>query len=236
MFQLSRQDCRKVTEKSGRFHVDAQYRPLLEVTTSGLTHSWGSTSCARPKESFICTSPYFQRAFRMAAHLAHQSGAWTELVHIDCKEAQEGQPCGLQYSILLNFAEFEFDWNERHVTLRILGKDPNSSPFSSTTWNFTYLTALHHDDNQSVLTSADYLEKYQSPVLEGFVQSGDWICINYRGPTTLAMKIYGVTGPCLILFSAILFPFVLPLVIIFAFMKMKGKNGKKINRNITLVT
>ena len=228
MFELSRKDCKRVIEKNGRYNVDVRYRPLLEVTTSGLTHSWGSKSCARPKENFICTSPYYQRALRMAAHFAHLSGAWTELVDIDDKDAQEGAKSGIQYSILQNFAEFEFDWQTREVTLRAFGNVPNSTPLSSTTWNFTYLSTLSDDNRESLLTTADYVGKFHDPVLEGFAESGDWICINNRGPVNFAMKVYGIAGPCLLVVSALMLPLILPFVVTFVLMKRQAKKRKNI--------
>lgn len=233
MFQLSRKDCRKVTETNGRYKLGEQYRPLLEVTTSGLTHSFGTTPCARPKENFICSSPYFQRATRMAAHWAHLSGAWTELVHIDRKQEQEGANYGIQYSISQNFAEFEFDWDEQEVTVRAFGNDPNISPLSSTTWNFTYLTAPNHHPNLPFLKPSDFLEKFRRLVLDGFVESGDWICINNRGPISFTRKLYGVVGPTFIICSAMLFPLVIPIVVMVALMKSKGKNGKKTHTSLS---
>ncbi len=40
----------------------------------------------------------------------------------------EGASTGLQYSLLQNFGEMEFDWLERTVTLRSLGKDEAKPP------------------------------------------------------------------------------------------------------------
>jgi hypothetical protein len=162
----------------------------------------------------------------MAAHLAHLSGAWTELVDLDCNEAHEGAKCGIQYSILQNFAEFEFNWHKEEVTLRAFGSDLNSSPFVSTTWNFTYLTAPSTRNESPFVKLADYIEKFQDPVLEGFAQGGDWICVNHRGPVTFAMKAYGIAGPGLIICFAMIFPLLVPLVITFGLIKLQGRKHK----------
>jgi alkaline phosphatase D len=57
MAELLRKDCRQLPIGEG----DPATRTLLEVTVSGMTHSWGTNICARPQLSIMCQIRWFQR-------------------------------------------------------------------------------------------------------------------------------------------------------------------------------
>ena len=172
MAEILRRDCRNLGQKE----EDSITRPLYEVTTSGLTHSWGTSVCSRPKESSsLCESKLFNRAVALGMHWAHHSGAWKDIV--DLKESQGGKT-GLQYSLLRNFAEMEFDWDDRKVAVRILGE--NSALLMQNVWDLDVLSAGPAPENRK-LTTADFSSTMQYLQRKGIAQTDDWICLEYNG-------------------------------------------------------
>ena len=132
MAELMRKDCRRDKGSSPT-------RSLLELTTSGMTHSWGSALCARPHLSIMCRHVLFRKAFTAGMHWAHINGAWPDLV--DWKgPAREGAKRGVQYSLERNFGELEFDWESRELVVRVLGEEVGGKPLLSTAWSFDVLS------------------------------------------------------------------------------------------------
>ena len=118
-------------------------------------------------------------------HWINADHAWTDLVDIsrpgmESHYTGEGK-AGYQYSIALNFAEFDFDWEDRSVTIRILGSDKNAPPAVSTKWSFDSLTG-HDNDYQLLVKEQEFVDTFDSltqhPI--GASKDGEWVCINYR--------------------------------------------------------
>jgi hypothetical protein len=81
----------------------------------------------------------------------------------------------MQYSLELNFAEFEFDWDKQAVNVSILGREGVS--LLNAEWSF--------DDFKrglpgSKVRDEDYLAMAGSQAKLGLPQT-KWQCVNYRG-------------------------------------------------------
>ena len=107
MAELSRKDCHS--------RSTGAVKSLNELTTSGLTHSWGTKYCSRPSSSFLCKNSYFTWVAGRMMHWAHWINPLTDIML-----SEDGR---LQYSLELNFAEMEFDWDKRAVIVNVIGKD-----------------------------------------------------------------------------------------------------------------
>jgi len=76
MAQMMRVDCKKDSEDSG-------VRSIVEVTTSGLTHSWGTGFSPYPKHRNKWYSPIPIAMSRSLMHFAHKTMPWAEMLTND---------------------------------------------------------------------------------------------------------------------------------------------------------
>ena len=159
--QLSRKDCQHA-------HNPHRFRPLYEVTTSGMTHAWGHKVCGRVKHNPFCHSTYLQAMFRSILHLAHWISPWTELL-VD-KESKQ-----LQYSLDLNIAELNFDWDHQTVITSIFGVEGRVLPQQE--WTFQELTEIQ----TTSVDSNDFETRHEQLGVSGMLGSGDWVCVQHRG-------------------------------------------------------
>jgi PhoD-like phosphatase len=157
MAELMRKDC-----KSG-----SSIKSLVEVTTSGLTHSWGTRYCSRPSFSYLCRNSYANWVFRNGMHFAHYINPLNDVIISD-----EGK---MQYSLQLNFAEFEFDWDKHAINVSILGREGVS--LLNAKWSFD---EFKRGLPGSKVRDEDYLAKADSQAKLGLPQT-QWQCVNYRG-------------------------------------------------------
>lgn len=225
MAELLRKDCRQ-QEHSGHTGGDSTTaasatRSLLEVTTSGMTHSWGTRVCARPDSSIPCQIPYLDKSLTAGMHLAHLTHAWTDIVDIG-KTSHEGAKPRYQYSLELNFGEFEFDWEHRQVIVRILGKDKNAGPLLSTRWDFDALSGKTALEGTGKIRPQHYNSIWRKVSSHG-AQRNDWICVNYRGSPSLPLKVFGILSPASFAFFWMCLPVVLPLVLMYILMRRRSK-------------
>jgi|UPI000581A6D6 hypothetical protein len=219
MAELLRKDCQPVGRRQTDGEADGDHRDanrmLLEVTTSGMTHSWGSHICARPESSWSCRNAYVDWSMSMGMHVAHHNGAWTDLV--DLESAEEGAKAGIQYNLDLNFGEFEFDWEAKEVKIRIHGNNVNATaPYLSTRWDFDTLSGKTPAPPTGLVRDRDFDDLRRDLQHHGVeITDRDYVCVAYRGPQTLALKTYGCltsTG-----FSSILLliPILIPLILLY---------------------
>lgn len=124
---LSRKDCSSGTET----------RPLLEMTTSGMTHSWAVNFCAAPSRK--CQSRYTLFATKSTMTIGHHINPWTEIL-VD--EGAEGAKSGLQYTLELNFGELEFDWENKAIQARVMGVN-ETAPLLSVRWEMDWQNRSH---------------------------------------------------------------------------------------------
>jgi hypothetical protein len=165
--QLLRKDCNSPADRR-------LIRPIYEVTTSGMTHAWGSAipgTCGRAN-NFPCGNFYFQGIYGPILSLAHRICPWTELL----LDENTGSP---QYSLERNVAELEMDWDQHLVNVTVLGI--NDQVLVRQSWPFEHLTAAVRESsmvkNEEFSRVAERLQ--QLSILES--NADEWICVHYRG-------------------------------------------------------
>jgi hypothetical protein len=214
-----RKDCRRDKGSSPT-------RSLLELTTSGMTHSWGSALCARPHLSIMCRHVLFRKAFTAGMHWAHINGAWPDLV--DWKgPAREGAKRGVQYSLERNFGELEFDWESRELVVRVLGEEVGGKPLLSTAWSFDVLSGNSAMEEVGTIKPSHFKSMYKDLSLYG-AQNEDWMCISYRGPPSFPLKFYGFITPVAVTLTIIVSPLILSLLLIYFCFLRRVKKAKKL--------
>ena len=183
MAQFMKKDCVKASDLiQGR--SSTQVRPLVEITTSGMTHSWGTSFSSQPKHHRLPLKPYSYFVSRVFMTICHWVCGWNDiLIQSTNEESGERGKVGLQYYLGLNFAEFEFDFSEDEgkgggsVTTRIFGKEEDAVPKLEMSWTFDELSG----NTPMKGNSTQYLQDYLS--IENF--DDGWICIPHRGITTV---------------------------------------------------
>jgi PhoD-like phosphatase len=153
MSQLMRRDCVHnddiVVSSDAAPIRHKRQRSLIELTTSGMTHSWGTMS--GPALSSIDEDNHhglfhlFETfVARNTMRAMHYFCPWTDIMIKEEGDdghsihAQDGNQVGqssssswttpkLQYSLEKNFGEIEFDWDHETVTLRTIGEQRSTS-------------------------------------------------------------------------------------------------------------
>eukprot|EP00980_Cylindrotheca_fusiformis_P007373 scaffold1525_cov142-Cylindrotheca_fusiformis.AAC.173 len=209
--QILRKDCR-------RQHSDLPIRPLYEITTSGMTHAWGSTRssvCGRARLSPFCNVYYYNKMWGWVMHFAHWISPWNEIV-IDEKTRK------LQYSLDLNIAELDFDWVERKVLATILGS--NGEPLLQQKWPFDDLSIVQ----KTTLRDQDFdlVSQYLRDRLIGG-ENNDWTCVHYRGiPSPLAFAL-SIVVTVTVGFTLLGGPTILILLIFRRLWLARSRNSRK---------
>lgn len=170
MTQLSRKDC----VRSDRLGQHASVRPLIEMTTSGMTHSWGtvpSPPLDEPDFQSSLFSRYKARVGSLLMHALHNLCSWKDVMTLSSPNGKSG----LQYSLEKNVGELEFDWEDRTVTMRTFGED--SVPLLHAKFEMDSLSG-HTPTRNSFLSKNDFIQELNNmhPSVDN-----EWICINYRG-------------------------------------------------------
>jgi hypothetical protein len=199
MAQLMRKDCWLRT----RDESDTTVMPLIEFTTSGMTHAWGT--CFASTMKFHTTWKYYPMHIlsKTAMSLAHWIMPMPDLINSHNVQSfstittnlyenggGEGAKQGKQYSLDLNFGEVEFDWDNDTITLRALGKDPESPPLLSATYKIQQLSgSMEMPGAAQNLTS--YVER-SVWLRDGNLVDGKYTCINHNGSARLPHIITGI--------------------------------------------
>jgi PhoD-like phosphatase len=210
MNQMMRKDCQRADGSSHR-------RPLFEMTTSGMTHSWGDLSS--PPLSYPDQRPtLFERYESFVAstvmHLMHRVSPWTALMLSDTFDTSKGRSRrqskgrGLMYSLEKNFGELEFDWEHRLVLARTIGED--SEPLLSAEWSMDQLSGMT-EVSSGVLTEHDFSEEAK---LHGSMVQREWICVNHRGRPSAALQTLGHMMTLISFATMLLVPLFLPCCLI----------------------
>ena len=172
MSQLMRADCTTAASTA--------VRSIVEVTTSGLTHSWGSgfSPYEKHKNKWYSFVPELMAASLM--YLVHQTMPWTELLVNDGGGEDEsgdlaplGEKAGKQFSLEKNYGLFEFDFSARKVQVRVRGHDVHNSDGGdklTASWSFDMLNGVKPMPNT---------RKFAANV--GEEREGSWTCEPYRG-------------------------------------------------------
>jgi len=189
MSQFLRKDCIKSIDvqelNNDKTKPHPPKRSLIEVTTSGMTHSWGTSFSSQPKHHTWPLWPYSYLVSRTFMTMCHFVCPWNEIIirRLGQGEAMVGRGNGLagkQYYLGLNFAELEFDFAHEQdstsdsgaVTVRIFGKKEDEPPKLEARWTF--------DELSGATSLPGMTAKVQDFVSVGRGAS-DWICVPYRG-------------------------------------------------------
>ena len=211
--QLLRKDCRKMVAASKPKTASHQIvRPLYEVTTSGMTHSWGSKAssyCGRPNKSRLCTFYPFRVLVKAVMIYAHFVSPWTALLQDDSSAGIAGGHSRLKYSLDRNVAEFDFDWVQKLVTVRILGDE--GQILIREDWSMDQLTASADTmlDDKAFELGQQRLESFFNTASPD--NHGEYVCVNYRGNINRAHFAFSVFSTIFIFMIAGMSPIVLCL-------------------------
>ena len=202
MAELMRKDCRK----------GDKVKSLTEVTTSGMTHSWGTLYCSRPTSNFLCRYSYANWVLKQSMHFAHFINPLNDIIISD-----QGK---MQYSLELNFAEFEFDWDKNAVIVRILGED--GVELLNAEWSL--------EDLKQGLPGSQVQEKDYQTVDKAYNELGiparQWTCVNYRGVAHPYHRPLALTLTFLMPITMLLAPMIAALVICTMIVKLMFRRGK----------
>ena len=173
--QYLRKDCQQLQNVPGSQQMEfsaGTTRPLLELTTSGMTHSWGTRNrlCSRPQSSIFCRISYLAFVFRAALRWQHDTAPWNSLVVDDNNIKRK------LFSLDLNFAEIEVDWNQQQLQFQWLGAQGQS--LMSSTWSFS---AFSQGNVPTKTTNAEYVRTRNKLFAVGSGKNDTWICVPYRG-------------------------------------------------------
>lgn len=196
--QLLRKDCRKQTSDADP--NSGTIRSLYEVTTSGMTHSWGSKYgyCARVNKTKLCKFIPFQKVLKSVLNYAHFVNPWTGLLQRNDdeseNEASSQTPKRLQYTLDRNVAEFEFDWTNRTVIVRVLGE--TGETLLREDWPMTRLSTNQANntllDDEAFDVGLGRLESaLQNPLP---TNHSDFVCVDYRGNPNQFHKALGMAS------------------------------------------
>jgi alkaline phosphatase D len=215
MAELLRKDCKQLNHDKARL--------LLEVTTSGLTHSWGTNICARPHSSILCQIPYFSWSLSMGMHLAHRNYAWTDLV---VAPDEFGDKPRTQYALEHNFGEMEFDWDKRQVIVRLLGERLDQGQvLTSSRWDMDLLSGKVPAEATGKVRQSDYDDLLQRVLVHGG-QKDDFVCVNYNGNPSALLKAFGVASPILLAGFLACLPLLLPLLVAYGLKRRQRRKFK----------
>lgn len=205
MTQLMRKDCRK--------RSDLEYqRPVVEMTTSGMTHSWGRVN-SRPLDKPDHHPSVRERievfVGSTAMHILHQLRPWTQLMissddpNITHDGGIEGAKTGLQYSLERNFGELEFDWEGQTVSLRSIGED--GRPLLSSMIRMDQLSG------KSAMSTSLSKDDFDREVAEQHpLVAGEWVCLPYRGRVGVMQDMLGHVRSVLAIVAFFTLPFLIP--------------------------
>mmetsp|Transcript_25951 Transcript_25951/g.29673 ORF Transcript_25951/g.29673 Transcript_25951/m.29673 type:complete len:535 (-) Transcript_25951:2-1606(-) len=198
MAQFMRKDCIR-KETSG--NADSTFRPLIEFTSSGMTHSWATNFAS--SEKFHKTWRYYPMHIisKSLMTLVHMVFPMPELMVSNGKCDNMNNRCvnggaenakdGRQFSLEQNFGEFEFDFEQGVVTMRAIGKDSNAPPMLSATFSFDQLSG-----KTAMPGSVANNEKISQnlPLLDGNKVDGEYICVNYKDVPSLVHITFASIG------------------------------------------
>jgi hypothetical protein len=189
MTQLMRQTCTPL-DKDGVVTRGAESpRHLVELTTSGMTHSWGTmANPIRPSVPRIGGRHSGRHWYRVLEsliaglfmHGLHVVAPWTEIMHArgDSFVLTDGtSSSGLQYSLSQNFGEIEFDWEAHSLTLRSMGE--SGEPLLAARFSLNELsgrTAWPSSNWTRSTWSIDDAERMASHANS----PSNWHCVNHR--------------------------------------------------------
>jgi len=202
MAQILRKDCIRAmhledyVDNGGGTTDLPPKRPLVEVTTSGMTHSWGTSFSSQPKNHKLPLKLYTYFVSYIFMSVAHLVCPWNDLEIQTANDiehrSKQSQPvtrkagrAGKQFYLGLNFADFEFDFDTPDggaVTVSIFGIEDDAPSKLQTRWTFDQLSGIV-DLPGMTANAQDFLtsrSKFNLPL-----ENDEWICVPHRGLPSL---------------------------------------------------
>lgn len=217
MTQLSRKDCAR---RDSLHHRHISLRPLIEMTTSGMTHSWGtvpSRPLDEPDFQSSLLSHYKARVGSLLMHALHNLCSWKDVMTLPSTNGE----AELQYSLEKNIGELEFHWEDRTIVMRTLGED--SAPLVQAIFDMDSLSG-HTPTRNSFLSKSDFIE--QMNAMHPSVNN-DWVCINYRGRENNLANMAGHVATGFVLTVVTPLPCVVPLFCVMMALYYRGPSRRR---------
>jgi hypothetical protein len=189
MTQLMRQTCTPLYKEGIATPAATPPHHLVELTTSGMTHSWGTlanpTRSGVSHESGRHSSHCWYRFLkslgaRLLMYGLHAVAPWTEIMHArgDPFVLTDGMSSsGLQYSLSQNFGEIEFDWEVHSLTLRSLGQ--KEEPLLGARFGLDKLSGRTAWPPSNQTRAAWLIDNDEVLTRHGHGPS-NWHCVNHR--------------------------------------------------------
>lgn len=225
MAQIMRRDCVKSSHIDDNKDSNEQQwnmtrtRPLVEITTSGMTHSWGTSFSSQVKNHRWPLKPYAYFVSKTFMTIAHYIVPMFDIVikSTDATvkdEDDRGGLYGMQYYLGLNFAEFEFDFSDSEkknvggsLTVRIFGEEVDGPPKLEMRYTFDELSGSGSFPGTSARMPHDFLigRHLQDVGKESLQTKNDgWICVPHRGFASMyheyASMVIMITTFCVLFF------------------------------------
>lgn len=232
MAQIMRKDCVRssdINEEQLNKGINdlPQTRPLVEITTSGMTHSWGTSFRSQIKNHRWPLKPYSYFISRTFMTIAHAAVPMFDLVIKTLDFTKDGDnpkatvgggSLGLQYYLGLNFAEFEFDFDndvQNNIsdsdggafTVRIFGTKVDGPPKLEMRYKFDELNGRTDLPGMTARMPQDFLivrRENSNVVNESQTRMDGWICVPHRGLASIyhqyAAMIVMITTFCILFF------------------------------------
>jgi hypothetical protein len=229
MAQMMRKDC--IRDDDVESTADAtllssiKTRSIVEVTTSGMTHSWGTNFEPWKHHHDSWHAPLTSLMSWSFMHAMHLLVPMPDLVvtpttsssefdpHLYENGGLDGSKTGMQYHLQKNFGELEVNWEEGTVSMRIMGEDENATPLLASSWSLDQLSG-RKDLPGRAMARSDFVHangiKSQGHTQH---QTNGWTCANHRGTASPSSMITGIA--LLVIFGLCLG--MSPFVVIFLF-------------------
>jgi hypothetical protein len=260
MAQILRKDCVKASDviSENATRTSSAKRPLIEITTSGMTHSWGTCFSSQPKNHRLPLKPYSYFVSRTFMTICHFICPWFDIVvrtlsdvnqeteskatiKDDDKSINEvrGGSLGKQYYLGLNFAEFEFNFDDQShdnekaiadgsVTVRIFGRQPKAPAKLELTYTFEELSGNVDLPGMTAKFPQDFSTVRDKRTN---IHEDDWICVPHRGLASIYHEYAANIG----MFLSFCFLFFLPHVsvvslLVISYRKWSGRESRTKSR------
>ena len=225
MAQIMRRDCVKSSHIDDNKDSNEQQwnmtrtRPLVEITTSGMTHSWGTSFSSQTKNHRWPLKPYAYFVSKTFMTIAHYIVPMLDIVIKSTDttvkdEDKRGGSYGMQYYLGLNFAEFEFDFSDSEktnvggsLTVRIFGEEVDGPPKLEMRYTFDELSGSVSFPGTSARMPHDFfIGRHLQDVGKELLQTKNngWICVPHRGFASMyheyASMVIMITTFCVLFF------------------------------------
>jgi hypothetical protein len=234
MAQLMRKDCVRRDELAS---TPSRRRSLVEMTTSGMTHSWGTLTNGFIHDPTVLPSwaDYYMSLFaRTLMRIYHTVLPWNDVMMASYSLSHQTNPYengggegagkGLQYSLEKNFGELEFDWESSTVAFRVWGEGKDKPPLLMSKMSIDRLSGRAGDMHGSLVSKNDF-RKASKLSHEAF--ESEWVCVNHRGLERSWQYVFGHCTSILLMMFIFPVPLLLPALLLLYKMRRRRNNLRR---------